>query len=365
MPFKRADGSVQPRSSKTSPTTGKVVETKVVFKEVPVKGLPGPAGPQGEPGKPGKDGPEGPMGPTGPEGPQGPPGDPGGPPGPTGPTGPEGPPGKDGKDGAEGPQGPPGTSVSPSSSTPLADSGSGAVGTSLDYARADHVHPATGGGGGSGVKALVAISSPTTIAATSDSAWTTIGTWPIIDIDPTAIPVYFGLYGCMGSADDLVEFRAVDQAGNVIGSPGTVSAWTKNMLSDGATVTSLSDAINDTQTTIPVTSAAGFTGSTPFPIQIDGERMVVTNVVGNDLTVTRAVDSTTATSHLADVAVVQYTPLGTDTASPGFSIFAQTSSAWPASPALFVKAQVRRKSGAPSPSSANLDLLVLLQANFS
>lgn len=44
--------------------------------------------------------------------------------------------------------------VVPSSSTPLIESGSGAVGTSADYARADHVHPAYGGGGaGSGVPA--------------------------------------------------------------------------------------------------------------------------------------------------------------------------------------------------------------------
>ena len=38
--------------------------------------------------------------------------------------------------------------VVPSSATPLVESGAGAVGTSADYARADHVHPAAGGGGG-------------------------------------------------------------------------------------------------------------------------------------------------------------------------------------------------------------------------
>jgi len=40
--------------------------------------------------------------------------------------------------------------VVPSSATPLVESGAGAVGTSADYARADHVHPAAGGGGGGG-----------------------------------------------------------------------------------------------------------------------------------------------------------------------------------------------------------------------
>lgn len=39
--------------------------------------------------------------------------------------------------------------VVPSDATPLVESGGGAAGSSADYARADHVHPAAGGGGGS------------------------------------------------------------------------------------------------------------------------------------------------------------------------------------------------------------------------
>jgi hypothetical protein len=48
--------------------------------------------------------------------------------------------------GPQGPVGPAGAPQTPSSTTPLVESGSGAVGTSLNYARADHVHPAAAGG---------------------------------------------------------------------------------------------------------------------------------------------------------------------------------------------------------------------------
>lgn len=41
-----------------------------------------------------------------------------------------------------------GAGVNPSVALPLVESGAGAVGTSLSYAREDHVHPAFGGGGG-------------------------------------------------------------------------------------------------------------------------------------------------------------------------------------------------------------------------
>jgi hypothetical protein len=39
-------------------------------------------------------------------------------------------------------------SLVPASAVPLVESGAGAVGTSVKYAREDHVHPAFGGGGG-------------------------------------------------------------------------------------------------------------------------------------------------------------------------------------------------------------------------
>ena len=56
----------------------------------------------------------------------------------------------------------------PATLTPLVESGLGAVGTSLKYAREDHVHPA-GGGGGGGASVLVADTAPT--GATVNSLW--------------------------------------------------------------------------------------------------------------------------------------------------------------------------------------------------
>lgn len=70
------------------------------------------------------------------KGPKGDKGDPGGPVGPQGPAGPAG------------PQGPKGDPQTPASAIPLIESGTGAVGTSLAYAREDHVHPLAAGGGG-------------------------------------------------------------------------------------------------------------------------------------------------------------------------------------------------------------------------
>lgn len=65
--------------------------------------------------------------------------------------------------------------------------------------------------------------------------------------------------------------------------------------------TSLSAAINASQTSITVTSATGFPAAN-FRIRIDNELMLVTAVAGLTWTVTRAVESTTAVSHaiLAD-----------------------------------------------------------------
>jgi hypothetical protein len=67
-------------------------------------------------------------------------------------------------------------------------------------------------------------------------------------------------------------------------------------------VTSLSAAINASQTSITVTSATGFPAAN-FRIRIDNELMLVTGVAGTTWTVTRAVESTTVASHaiLADV----------------------------------------------------------------
>jgi hypothetical protein len=118
----------------------------------------GPPGPPGAPGGPaGPPGPTGPAGPTGPVGPKGNTGatGPAGPTGPNGSTGPAGPTGPAGADstvpgpagptgptGATGPQGPAGAdgAGAPGTAPPIMDSVA-AVGTSLLFARQDHIHP--------------------------------------------------------------------------------------------------------------------------------------------------------------------------------------------------------------------------------
>ena len=141
-------------------------------------GATGAAGPQGVPGNTGATGPQGPIGNTGATGPQGPIGltgatGPQGPIGNTGPAGPTGATGATGLTGATGPAGPTGAAgqgvptggttnqvltknsatnydtiwttpasggPAPSTTNPLMD-GAVAIGTSLNYARADHIHP--------------------------------------------------------------------------------------------------------------------------------------------------------------------------------------------------------------------------------
>jgi hypothetical protein len=121
----------------------------------------GEQGPPGPPGAPG--GPPGPSGPTGPAGPTGAvglkgntgatgPAGPTGPNGSTGPAGPTGPAGADstvpgpagptGPTGATGPQGPAGAdgAGAPGTAPPIMDS-TATVGTSLLFARQDHIHP--------------------------------------------------------------------------------------------------------------------------------------------------------------------------------------------------------------------------------
>jgi hypothetical protein len=56
---------------------------------------------------------------------------------------------------------------SPATATPLIESGAGAVGISLNYAREDHVHPALGGGGG----ASVLVSDTPPVGAADNSLW--------------------------------------------------------------------------------------------------------------------------------------------------------------------------------------------------
>ena len=126
-------------------------------------GPPGPAGAQGPQGDPGPSGPQGPKGNTGANGAQGVPGSTGpqgiqGPPGVTGPSGATGPPGGQGPPGADstvpGPAGPTGATGATGPTGPAGADGAGApatippimdgtatVGTSLLFARQDHIHP--------------------------------------------------------------------------------------------------------------------------------------------------------------------------------------------------------------------------------
>lgn len=72
--------------------------------------------------------------------------------------------------------------------------------------------------------------------------------------------------------------------------------------------TSLTSGITSGSTSIAVASTTGFPGSTPYTLSIDygsaGEELVdVTMVAGLSLTVTRAVDGTSATSHNAGAVV--------------------------------------------------------------
>lgn len=71
----------------------------------------------------------------------------------------------DGWRGPPGPPGPPGAdgAATPATTLPLIEAGTGAIGTSLAYARADHVHPAFGGGGG-GASLVIADAPPATPA---------------------------------------------------------------------------------------------------------------------------------------------------------------------------------------------------------
>jgi hypothetical protein len=68
-------------------------------------------------------------------------------------------------------------------------------------------------------------------------------------------------------------------------------------INGGAEVTTLAGAINSTATTITLADARAFPGLGGFIIQIDNEQMLITGKVGNQLTVTRGTNSTTAAAH--------------------------------------------------------------------
>lgn len=67
--------------------------------------------------------------------------------------------------------------------------------------------------------------------------------------------------------------------------------------------TTLNGSINNSTTTVVITSATGFPTVGNFRIRIDSEIMLVTAVSGTSLTVTRGVEGTTAASHTTGATV--------------------------------------------------------------
>lgn len=72
----------------------------------------------------------------------------------------------------------------------------------------------------------------------------------------------------------------------------------------------LTTAINSSVTSIVVASATTFSQLGNFRIVVDNELMMVTAVSGTTFTVIRAIEGTTAASHLAQAAVIQILTAG-------------------------------------------------------
>lgn len=61
--------------------------------------------------------------------------------------------------------------------------------------------------------------------------------------------------------------------------------------------TTLNEALDASETTVTVTNGAVFAATGDFRVRVDDELMLVTARSSNDLTVTRGIESTTATTH--------------------------------------------------------------------
>jgi hypothetical protein len=70
-------------------------------------------------------------------------------------------------------------------------------------------------------------------------------------------------------------------------------------------VTTLNGAIDNSTTSVVVTSAASFPSTAQFRIRIDSELMLVTGVSSNTFTVTRGIEGTSAASHVDTSIVAQ------------------------------------------------------------
>lgn len=89
------------------------------------------------------------------------------------------------------------------------------------------------------------------------------------------------------------------QLSDTVGRNNHLQAWlviTYEFKADSTSTTLTSGLADGTGTTVSVASAAAL-GTAPFVITIDSEQMLVTSIASNDLTVTRAYNSTTGVAH--------------------------------------------------------------------
>jgi hypothetical protein len=123
-----------------------------------------------------------------------------------------------------------GSTVLPATTTPLVESGSGTVGTSVKYAREDHVHPASGGGGGGGgdvtgpasaVASRIATFSGTTGKIIQDS-----GSLTSDFATPASVTTAIGNAAVRYDVSQSLTTGQKQQAVTNVGLTGILDAWT-------------------------------------------------------------------------------------------------------------------------------------------
>ncbi|MET3995049.1 hypothetical protein ABID65_006715 [Bradyrhizobium sp. S3.9.2] len=111
----------------------------------------------------------------------------------------------------------------PATATPLIESGAGAVGVSLKYAREDHVHPAFGGGGG----ASVLVSDTPPVGAADNSLWWESDTGNLlIRYNDGNSAQWVAISGGSGGSVDLSTTVRIVGTNNVIGGTSAGAALT-------------------------------------------------------------------------------------------------------------------------------------------
>lgn len=105
--------------------------------------------------------------------------------------------------------------------------------------------------------------------------------------------VYNDAAGTLEVEDTLFRGNLAVQQGGAIYNDGDLTVTR----TDIGAFSRLASTVSAAATTLTVSSTADFPTSVPFVIQVDSERMLVTAVAGNQLTVTRGYNSTVATSH--------------------------------------------------------------------